>query len=112
MEKTNDLGYEQLEFTEIEETTNSLSWKPREPGDYIIGKYIGTEQGKGRGAGLIFYHLQDTFEQDVSILGSTVLNKKLEHIEPGSIIKIEYKGKDTAKNGREYNNFAVYVAKQ
>ena len=109
---TENLGYENLEFVELEETIDALSWKPGEPGDYIIGKYLGSEQGKGRGEGLIFHHLQDTYSQEVSILGSTVLNKKMERIEPGTIVKIIYKGKATNQNGRKYNNFAVLVASQ
>ena len=106
-----DLRYEDLEFEEIE-LTDVLSWKPIEPGDSIAGRYIKSENGIGKGDGLIFHHLKDTDNQEVSILGSTVLNRKLDKIEPGTIIKIVYKGKATAKNGREYNNFAVLRAKQ
>lgn len=106
-----NLGYENLEFVELEETTDTLSWKPGEPGDFIIGKYLKSENGKGRGEGLIFHHLQDTYNQEVSILGSTVLNKKMEQIEPDTIIKIVYKGKSTAQNGRKYNDYNVLVAK-
>ena len=105
-----NLGYEDLEFVELEETSEALSWKPGSPGDYIIGKYIKSEEGKGRGEGLTFHHLEDTHGQEVSILGATVLNRKIERIEPGTIIKIEYKGKAKTQNGREYNNYAVLVA--
>ena len=105
-----DLGYESLEFVKLEETTEALNWKPGEPGDYIIGKYLKTEEGKGRGEGLIFHHLQDTHKQEVSILGSTVLNKKMERIAPETVIKIEYLGKAANQNGRKYNNFEIYIA--
>ena len=107
-----DLGYEDLEFVELTDTSDALTWKASHPGDSIIGKYIETQQGKGRGEGLTFHILEDTHAQKVSILGGTVLNDKLEQIEPGTIIKIEYKGKATnQQNGREYHKYIVSVAK-
>ena len=109
----NNKKWENLEFVEVNDImNNALAWKPGDPGDYIIGEYLKTEIGKGNGSGLIFHHLKDEDEQEVSILGSTVLNKKMENIEPGMIIKIEYKGKATTNNGRSYKNFAVYTTKQ
>lgn len=108
MEK--NLGYENLTFKELEDNAETLSWKPSEPGDYIIGKYLKTEQGKGRGEGLIFHHLLDTYNQEVSILGSIVLNKKIERVEPDTIVKIVYNGQGKTQNGRTYNNYSVLVA--
>lgn len=96
------------EWVEVGINNDTLSWKPSHPGDEIIGEYIKTETGKGRGEGLLFHHLIDDDDFEVSILGSTVLNKKLENVEPGTIIKIVYNGKSKSKNGREYNDFKVF----
>lgn len=106
----NNNNWETLEFIELDDSNDALSWKPGDAGDYIIGEYLKTETGKGRGEGLLFHHLRDADNQEVSILGSTVLNRKMENVEPGKIIKIEYKGKATNQSGRKYNNFAVYIA--
>jgi len=103
-------NWETLEFIELADNNDALSWKPCDAGDYIIGEYIKTENGKGRGEGLLFHHLKDEDGQEVSILGSTVLNRKMEKVEPGKIVKIEYKGKAKNQNGRQYNNFVVYIA--
>lgn len=105
----NKKNWDELEFTEIVEKNNVLSWKPSQPGDFIRGEYLKTENGKGRGQGLLFHHLKDEDDIEVSILGSTMLNSKMEQVEQGDIIQITYKGKSTTQNGREYNNFAVSV---
>ena len=36
----------------------------------------------------------------------------MENIEPGMIIKIEYKGQSKTKTGRTYKNYTIYTAKQ
>lgn len=103
-------NWDELTFIEVDDDNfDTLTWKPGDPGDYIIGEYLKTENGKGRGEGLLFHHIKDEDDNEVSILGSTVLNKKMEHIEQGKIIKILYKGKAKTQTGREYNNFAVLI---
>lgn len=109
---TTNNDWETLEFVEVDTSSNALSWKPSHDGDYIIGEYIRTEQGTGKGEGLLFHHLKDKDGIEYSILGCAVLNRNMEAIQPGDITKITYKGKAKTKNGREYNNYSVgYVRK-
>ena len=101
--------WENLEFEEIEEeVTESNQWKP-EPNEEIIGKYISTNEGKGRGEGLTFHTLEDQQGTEISILGCTVLNNKLEKVMYGSIIKIIYKGYVTSEKGRSYKDYDVLI---
>lgn len=104
-------NWDTIEFEEIEDENNALQWKPQ-INDFIIGVYTKTTHGTGRGEGYIFHTLEDQDGNEVSILGCTVLNKKLEKIEYGTIIKIIYNGYATSQRGTEYKNYTVLVPKQ
>jgi len=104
------MNYDDLEFEEITGIQKNITWKPEEPGDYITGKYLRSEAGKGKGEGLIFHIIEDSQGQEVSILGRAVLNKKMELVEPGDIIRILFNGISKNQKGREYYDYALYGA--
>jgi len=108
--KDNEL--ENLEFEEIiEESSTGSEWRPEEAGEYIIGRYITTEEGKGKGEGYLFHYIRDTNSEERSIFGCTTLNSKLKTIDPGDIIKIVYNGIKTSERGRNYKDFTILKPK-
>lgn len=102
--------WDDLEFEEIQTENENLKWIPSQPDDSIIGKYVRTKNGSGKGQDLLFHILEDQDGQCLSILGCAKLNRLLETIEPGQIIKVIYKGKGTAQNGRTFNDYRVLQA--
>ena len=109
-ENKND--WDNIEFIEIStEEYNNKKWMPAHPGDYIQGTYKATETGKGRGEGLLFHIIEDPEGINASILGCATLNNALENIQPGTRIRVIFKGVETSQNGREYKNYKVLVAK-
>ena len=109
-EQTTLNNWDNVEFEEIGEENDVKQWKPQ-PNDFIIGVYTQTTHGTGKGEGYVFHTLEDKEGNEVSILGCTVLNNKLDKIEYGTLIKIIFKGYATSQRGKEYKNYAVLVAK-
>ena len=112
-EETLETDWDNLEFEEINpEVKNDVEkWIPENPNDFIIGRYLTTEEGKGRGEGLLFHILEDREGKKHSILGNDVINDNFRKIEYGKIVKIIYKGTVISKRGREYKNYKFHVAK-
>lgn len=103
-------NWDTLEFEEIEDEQVD-QWKPEKTNDFIIGRYISTSLGTGRGEGLRFHIIEDQQGNEISILGCTVLDNKLEKVEYGTVIKIIFKGMATSERGRDYKNYDVLTAK-
>ena len=103
--------WDDLEFEEIQTENENLKWIPSQPDDSIIGKYMRTENGSGGGQNYLFHILEDQDGQCLSILGCAKLNRLLETIEPGQIIKVIYKGWKPSKNGNRYKDYIVLQAK-
>lgn len=112
MENNNSTDWDNIEFVEITtDEYNNKQWIPTHKGDYIQGTYKTTENGKGRGEGLLFHILEDPEGINTSILGCATLDNALESIQPGTRIKVIYYGVETSQNGRQYKKFKVLVAK-
>ena len=82
----------------------------RKDGDFVIGVYKGTKSVKRPdGRDDIIYVL----EGEKGLIGvntSPVLATKMEQVSEGMTIKVVYEGKErSAKSGREYNNFSVWI---
>lgn len=103
--------YNDLVFREITQTVEDVKWQP-EPGDTLTGRYLKSEQGKGKGQNLMFHHIMDELDQDVSILGGAVLDRLLKKVEPGDIVRIVYQGMKPGLNGNDYKDYKLYVAEQ
>jgi hypothetical protein len=74
----------------------------------IIGKLIRKEDGQYTKN----YIIQLDDKQEWLLYGKTVLDRKLEQVNPEQRIKIVFLGKQTsADTGRTYDNFEVYLAK-
>ena len=55
------------------------------------------------------YTLEGAEGVKVSFWGNSVLDSRLEKVELGVEVKVEYKGKVESKNGRSYRNFDVFT---
>lgn len=110
-EQTTLNNWDNLTFEEVEDE-QADQWKPENPNDFIIGRYVSTTIGTGRGEGLRFHIIEDQQGNEISILGCTVLDNKLEKIEYGTVMKIIFKGYATSERGRDYKNYDVLIAKE
>lgn len=110
-EQTTLTNWDTLEFEEIKDEIESdvEKWIP-EINDFKIGFYDSTVQGTGKVEGLTFHIFEDQDGNKFSVLGCTVLDKKLSQIEYGAIVKIIYRGYATSEKGRDYKNYEVLKA--
>ena len=110
-EQTTLTNWNALTFEEIKDEVDEdvEKWIP-EVNDFRIGVYTSTIQGTGKVDGLTFHIFEDQEGNRFSLLGCTVLDKKLSKIEYGTIVKIIYKGYATSEKGRDYKNYEVLKA--
>lgn len=109
-QKTLD-SWESLDFEEVKDDIEDdvEKWIP-EVNDFKIGLYETSVQGTGKVEGLTFHKFEDEYGNKFSLLGCTVLDKKLSKIEYGSIVKIIYRGYTTSEKGRNYKHYEVLKA--
>lgn len=82
----------------------------RKAGDFVIGVYKGTKNvTRPDGRDDVLFVLQGE-KGLIGVNTSPVLATKMAEVAEGMTIKIQYEGKErSAKSGREYNNFSVFV---
>ncbi len=95
--------------------TKATTWKATEVGDELAGtitkiSYVGTRHGET-------YMLTVTDEKDEAWtlwVSGTVLKTKLIDLAPpvGALIVVVYSGKQTGKNGYDYNDYQVQTSEQ
>ena len=99
----NDEGWEKVGMTPV------WDYKNKKPGDTLVGVYMYKEEGIGENNSTLY-----TFELSdgslVSIWGSTLLDTRFKHLEPGEEVKVIYNGKKPSPNrkGSSYHDFDVY----
>lgn len=80
----------------------------RKVGDSIVGKYIGNREMKSPNGMQILYALE-TDDGLVGVNSSAALARTMATVPEGSYIKIVFNGKQTSKNGRQFNSFSVFI---
>lgn len=82
----------------------------RKVGDNVVGVYKGTKEiTRPDGSSDTLYVLEGE-KGLIGINSSSVIATKMEQIAEGMTVKVQYEGKArSAKTGREYNNFSVWV---
>ena len=79
-----------------------------EENESFEGTFIGREENVGPNNSMM-YEFKSLDGKNVSVWGSTVLDTKMKHIEPGQRVKIAYLGKVKSPKGNTYKDFAVGV---
>ncbi len=74
--------------------------------DTLIGKYISVQSEVGPNKSNM-YTLKNE-DGTVGVWGSTVIDGKFKNIPIGSMVKIEPRGENTSKAGKNYMDFGVY----
>lgn len=101
-----------MAFKEVSTPTTSNYWpkkaSERKTGDSIIGKYTGTRDINTPNGQETYYILNNSDGQTL-VRASAGLKRTMEAVPEGSHIKIVFQGKQTGKNGRQYNAFSVYI---
>jgi hypothetical protein len=79
-------------------------WKPTQPGDSIEGVLV-IKEPKG-GFDSYAYSLETT-EGQVLVWGSAVLDDRMKFINPGDLVRIEFKGMSKNKKGQDIKLYEV-----
>lgn len=82
----------------------------RKAGDFVTGTYKGTrEQSRPDGTTDVLYILENN-GKTIGVNSSPVIKTKMDQVPEGAVVKIQFDGKErSAKTGREYNNFSVFI---
>lgn len=83
------------------------AWKPENVGDTITGTYKSLKTNVGINKSNIYVLQEEGKDETTSVWGSTVLDGRFEEIPVGSLVKIEYLGKEKGKSPQPYKNFKV-----
>jgi hypothetical protein len=83
------------------------AWNFEEKGEFE-GNYLGFEENVGPNNSML-YNFKSLDGEAVAVWGSTVLDGKMKHIEPGMRVKIISLGTKKSPKGNTYKDFAVSV---
>lgn len=110
-------------FKKVKGSSKYLTWKKWLCGDYLIGKFV--EEGQDQFGNpsyrteVIETSLEDVEEGDTFTLNSNgALNYKMEDVNKGDIIRVEYLGEDILDNpkspfnGKPYHKVELEVAEE
>jgi hypothetical protein len=108
-------------FKRVKGSSKYLAWKLWEQEDYLIGKFEGQSEDKFGNPSyrttVIESSLEDVNEGDTFTLNSNgSLNYKMEDITVGSVIRVEYQGKELLDNpkspfdGKEFHKVELELA--
>lgn len=83
----------------------------RKVGDFVVGTYRNKlERTMPDGTKNVLYVLENSDGEKVGVNSSATIARAMEQIPEGSLVKIEFKGKQKSlRTGREFNNFIVMV---
>ena len=92
-----------------ESNVNSVTFIKLPEAKVLEGSFIETKHGEGN-YGPFVTHYFETESGKVGVNGFAALNRELENVEPGSLVKVDYLGKKTSKAGRSYHAIDFFVA--
>ena len=79
---------------------SSQTWNTNlEPGATIEGQYVAIEKVEGKFGPTRKYIIKTKSGEYFGVFDSAILNRQFSSIPVGSYVWIEYKGKETSKNG-------------
>lgn len=102
--------WKEIKDTEIENDDESIIWKPENVDEWISGEYFDIDTDIGVKGDSTMYHIRSEDGTHYKVWGTTVLDGKMNKVEVGQTIRIEYKGKHQGKSGNFYKVFRVLVA--
>lgn len=83
------------------------SWKPENIGDFIVGTYKQKKENVGVNKSNVYVLQEEGKEGTTTVWGSTVLDGRFEEIPLGSLVKIEFTGREKGKAPQPYKTFKV-----
>lgn len=92
-------------WREIVLGSNEDVWDKSKP---VEGYFVKTEQNMGAKKNSNLYSIKTT-DGIVKVWGSTVLDDKLDNVDSGSYVKIEYDGMKKSGSGSDYHLYSVHV---
>lgn len=96
-----------MNWEEVKNTDDfAPTWDFEADGE-LVGKYLGKRTGIGKYKKTV-YSLELENGDKVEMWGSTVLDNKLAGTAEGAMVKIQYLGKASGKNG-SYHDYAVFI---
>ena len=84
-------------------------WKPTTAGETLSGWYVSSEANQGKDKNSMLYTLKKEDGSTIRAWGSFLLDEKMEKVEAGWFITIEFLGKKQPKTpaGREFKDWKV-----
>jgi len=86
---------------------NGDTWKPENVGDTITGTLKQVKTNVGQNNSNVYMILEEGKSDATSVWGSAVLDTKFEEIPVGSMVRIEFIGREKGKSPMPYKNFKV-----
>ena len=91
-----------------QENDFARSWKFEEDGD-LDGIYVESRKVKSKSGKPITFHTFKVEDEEVSVLGGTILDRNIDTIEKETRVKISFKGEKTSKAGNVYKDYDFSV---
>lgn len=91
----------------VEAGNGGETWKPENVGDSITGTFKAVKTNVGVNKSNVYVLQEEGKDETTSVWGSTVLDGRFEEIPVGSLVKIEYLGKEKGKAPQPYKVFKV-----
>ena len=86
----------------------SKSWDfSKEPN--LDGIYVESKKAKSKSGKPITFHIFKVGEENVSVLGGTVLDRNVDGIEKGQRVMIAFNGEKTSKAGNSYRDYSFSI---
>ena len=76
----------------------------------LEGRFIETKEHVGQYGPFINHYFDTEAEGKVGVSGFAALNRELEGVEAGTLVKIDYLGKKESKAGRSYHAIDIFLA--
>lgn len=76
-------------------------------GDSIEGRYVEKSENVGPNSANV-YILESGIEL-IGVWGGTVIDSRMDKVAVGKMVKIQYKGLEKGKSGKQYKNYEIYV---
>ena len=73
----------------------------------LDGVYVESRKAKSKSGKPIVFHSFKVGEEEVSVLGGTILDRNIEGLEAGTRVQISFNGEKTSKAGNVYKDYSV-----
>ncbi len=99
------------DFVKVEDDV----WKGDKPGDVMLGVLVGKEGSNFEGANWWHFATKSLLDGSIvakRVLGTTIIERALKTLNPGSLVEIEFKGTQPSREGNDLMLYTVRIPKK